>query len=90
MFMNKTSSLFFCYTVMYSFNCKRVIYLMLYFLWTLLSYCLEFLVVAFVIFILLFLSAIFVTVQQLFSLFSFFGFYIFGRQVASNLKGKVM
>jgi len=70
--MYETSALFFCYTVLYSFNWKLVIYLMLYFLWTLLSYCLEFLVVAFVIFILLFLSAISVTFSQLFSLFFIF------------------
>jgi len=45
---------------------------MLLFLYTLLSYSLDFLVLAFVIFVLFFLmSAISVTVRQLFSLFFF-------------------
>jgi len=60
-------------------NCHTLIHVA--FLWTLLSYSLDFLVLAFVIFVLFFLlSAIYVTVRQLFSPFFFLGVYI--RQVA--------
>ena len=67
-------------------NCHKLIHVA--FLWTLLSYSLDFLVFAFVIFVLFLLSAISVTVWQLFSLFSFRGLYTPGG--VSNVKGKVM